>query len=144
MHRGLVIVLFLLMGMVFVGQGVGIMVDTRTVARDGHAADAVVLTYRHTPYAGATGWVYIADPLHRDVAAIALRAHASGDWIKVRYVGRERIMAAEVGAPLNTDAILIWTLLGSAVLVFSASATRTLYREQRDWEQLEADLLDPP
>jgi hypothetical protein len=140
-HRGLIIALLLLTGMAFIGRGIGIVVDARTVERDGAVLDAVVTTYRHAPYAGATGLVYVANPLYDYVPVMALRRHKPGDAVKVRYVGGQHVLAAEVGAPLNTDAILIWTLLGAAVVVLSAWSTRALYREQREWERLEAGLL---
>jgi hypothetical protein len=140
-HRGLVVVLFLMMGIWFVGRGVGIVVDARTVARDGRLADAVVLTFHNTLYAGSIGRVYIGEPLYRDVPVLALRPHNPGANVKVRYVDGERFMAAEDGAPLNTGAMLIWLMLGSAVLGFSGWAARGLYREQRQWERLETELM---
>lgn len=143
-HRGLVIVLFLLMGIWFVGQGVGIVVDARTVARDGRETDAVVLSYRHTLYAGAIGRVYIGEPLYREAPVLAMRPHQAGDAVQIRYVSDERLAAVEEGAPLNTDAMLVWTLLGTAIVGLAAWSARSLYAEQRQWERLEAQLLDGP
>jgi hypothetical protein len=140
-HRGLLIALFVLTGMAFVGRGVGLLVDTRTVDRDGAVVGAVVMDYHHTPYAGRTGRVYVANPIYDYVPVMALREHIPGDPIEIRYVRGDEIIAVEVGAPMNTEAILIWMLLGAAVLAASAWATRNLYREQRDWERLEAELL---
>jgi hypothetical protein len=140
-HRGLVIVLFLVLGTWFVSRGVGIAVDAHTVARDGRLADGVVLTFHQTLYAGAIGRVYIGEPLYQNVPVLALRPHDAGDNIKVRYVRGERFLAAEDGAPLNIGAMLVWLLLGAAVLAFSGWAARGLYREQRQWERLEAELL---
>lgn len=141
MHRGFLIALFLLLGLTFAGKGVGLLVDARTLARHGSTVDATVLSYRQTLYAGKAGRVYIADPLFRDAQALAMRPHAVGDSIRVRYVSGERLLVAEEGAPLNTDAVLVWTLLGGAIIGVAVRATRTMYAEQRLWERLEADLL---
>jgi hypothetical protein len=141
-HRGLVIVLFLLMGIAFAGKGVEIGVQGRAVARDGRTAEATVLTYRHTVYAGAIGRVYVGAPLYREAPALALRTRKTGAPVRVRYLSGERLLVAEEGAPLNTDAILLWTLLGTALMSFAAWSARSLYAEQRQWERLEADLLD--
>jgi hypothetical protein len=140
-HRGLLIALFLLMGTALVGRGVSLLVDMRVVDRDGVVTGATVMTYHHTPYAGRTGRVYVADPIYDYVPVMALREHEPGAAITIRYVRGERLLAVEDGAPMNTEAVLSWVLLGLAVITASAWAARTLYREQRDWEQLEADLL---
>jgi hypothetical protein len=50
-------------------------------------------------------------------------------------------MAAEVGAPLNIDAIAIWILLGMSILAITGWTAQQFYREQQDWERLEAELL---
>lgn len=138
MHRGLLIALFLLLGISLVARGVTIAVDAHTLDRDGHLAGAVVLEYEHTVYGGASGRVYIGDPVYRDVVAVALRPHESGDQVQVRYLSG---VAREDGAPLNYDAIVMWILLGLAVLGFAGWFGRSLYREQQDWERLEAQLL---
>ena len=140
-HRGLLIAMFLLMGFWFVARAVEMAVVERMIARDGQLADAVVQSYHHTPYAGAIGRVYISEPVRRDAAALAMRPHEQGEWIKVRYVFDDRLLVAESGAPLNTDAMIVWLILGMAFLGFSGWATRALYREQREWERLEAELL---
>jgi hypothetical protein len=139
-HRGLLIALFLLLGMGLVARGVTIVVDAHTLNRDGLVADAIVLRYAHTVYGGASGRVYIGDPVYRDVPAQALRPHDSGDRIRVRYLAG---LAREDGAPLNYDAIVVWVLLGLAVLGFAGWFGRALYREQLEWERLEAQLFAP-
>lgn len=141
-HRGLVIALFLIVGIGCVAQGLRIPVDAHTVARDGRLVDAVVLSFSETLYAGRFGRVYIGEPLHREVPVLALRPHSPGDIVTVRYVRGERFLAAEDGAPLNVNAMLVWSLLGAAMLGFSGLGTLRLYREQREWERLEAELLE--
>ena len=137
-HRGLLVALFLLLGICAIARGVQFAVDAHTLDRDGAVADGVVLTYHHTAYAGNIGRVYIGPPEFRDVPVSQLRRHDPGDQVRVRYTAT---LAAEDGAPLNVDAIAIWIFLGVAVLAITGWTTRLLYREQQDWERLEADLL---
>jgi hypothetical protein len=140
-NRGFLGALFLLLGLALAGQGVGLLVDARTVARDGRTVEATVLSYQDTLYAGKSGRVFIADPLFNDVQALALRPHEPGEIIRVRYLRGDRLLVAEEGAPLNIVAVLVWMLLGAAIVSVAAWSTRALYAEQRLWERLEADLL---
>jgi hypothetical protein len=138
-HRGLLIALFLLLGISFVARGVTMVVDAHTIARDGATADGVVLAFHHTVYNGDSGNVYIGAPLFKNVAVQPMRRHKPTDFVKVRYLPD---MAAEDATPPNFDAILTWILLGVAVLLITGWAARALYREQQDWARLETELLD--